>query len=258
MMHRIKSLFSILLITTISFPLQAQRNQFPDVLDLRTEVLKPRAITASVFSDLGAWHAYALPSKPENYGSFIGPLLMDMDGKWLSNSFSQLELSSDSGIIDLGSSTASLHYYPGMLVQQFETKDFKVTIQLIFVSNREAMIRTSVTNLSGSKKWISPKYKGAAFNRDISVRNTANSVSVHFNKLQQLFTLRLPANIDWQITTHDSAYLVIGQRISIGKGATTSWERMEAFILLHKKQPHHHSLISILHFKKMNNVGMVI
>lgn len=219
----------IILIATISSQLQAQREQFPDVLDLRTKVQQPRAIEASVFSDLGAWHAYALPESPADYGSFIGPLVMDMDGKWMSHSFARLLLSSDGEKIDLQTANMRMHYYPGILQQEFETKELAISLQLIFVSGREAMVRTTIRNLTHQDRTIQPVYKGAAFNHDINLQQHGQSVNVFFKKTAQQFSLRLPEKFKWLIQINDSAYTATGNKINLAKGASISWDRVEAF-----------------------------
>lgn len=228
-MQQGKIYFFILLIATISSQLQAQREQYPDVLDLRTKVQKPRAIEASVFSDMGAWHAYALPESPEDYGGFTGPLLMDMDGKWMSNSFSRLLLSSDGVEVDLQTAQSRIHYFPGMLEQEFETNELKITLQLIFVSNRKAMVRTSVENLTDQDRTIKPVYKGEAFNRDISLQQSNQSIQVLFKKAGQLFTMQLPATIKWQFQLNDTGYTASGEHIHLAKRSRISWDRVESF-----------------------------
>ncbi len=80
---------------TISLALsgqQVQRSYFTDVLDLKTVVSTPQNITTNLFSDMGAWHAYALPKNKEDYGSFIGPVVMDLEGQWLANTISKITI----------------------------------------------------------------------------------------------------------------------------------------------------------------------
>ncbi len=168
-MYRYGKYFLILLITTISAQAQAQRNQFPDVLDSAYHGAETaRLLSPSVFSDLGAWHAYALPASTKDLGGFTGPLLMDMSGKWLGNSFCKLHLSENGQQLDLSKATATLHYFPGLLEQQLELNGWKIQLQLIFLSNRQAMIQTSITNLADSNRSFTPAYSGAAFTKGAS------------------------------------------------------------------------------------------
>jgi putative isomerase len=228
-MYRFGTYIFILLIATISAQAQAQRNQFPDVLDLRTTVLKPRAIESSVFSDLGAWHAYALPAGTKDYGGFIGPLLMDMSGKWLGNSFCKLHLTENGQPLDLSKATAALHYFPGLLEQKLELNGWRILLQLIFLSNRQAMIQTSITNLSDSNRSFTPAYSGAAFSKGAGLRNAVNKIEIIFPQEKQLFRLLLPAEKKWTVITEDSSWFAVGEKVEMAKNATVSWSRIEAF-----------------------------
>lgn len=228
-MYRYGKYFLILLITTISSQAQAQRNQFPDVLDLRTTVLTPRAIEPSVFSDLGAWHAYALPAATKDHGGFTGPLLMDMSGKWLGNSFCKLHLSENGQQLDLSNATATLHYFPGLLEQQLELNGWKILLQLIFLSNRQAMIQTSITNLTDSNRSFIPAYSGAAFSKGAVMRNGFNKIEIIFPGEKQLFRLQLPTEKKWTLFSADSSWFAVGEKVEMAKHATVSWNRIEAF-----------------------------
>lgn len=138
----------------------AQRAHFPDVLNLRTEPPAGRSIEANVFSDMGAWHAYALPARPEDHGAFIGPLVMDMNGRWLSDAISRLAVWVDGKRMDLGAGASSIHYFPGLLEQSFEGKDVSVKQQLIFVSGREALLQTVIRNRSKRNLLLQVEYSG--------------------------------------------------------------------------------------------------
>ncbi|WP_220392810.1 MGH1-like glycoside hydrolase domain-containing protein [Chitinophaga lutea] len=138
----------------------AQRSRYPDVLELRTEPPAGKSITGNVFSDKGAWHAYALPLRKEDNGAFIGPLLMDMSGKWLSGSFSRLSLFENDQNIDLAAAKATATYYPGLLQQDLEVAGLVIRQQLIFVSNREALLYTGVVNKTGRARHLELRYSG--------------------------------------------------------------------------------------------------
>lgn len=137
-----------------------QRAHFPDVLQLRADPPEGKRIDQNVFSDMGAWHAYALPLQPKDYGAFVGPLVMDMNGRWLSDAVSRLAIAVDGRAKDFSSAKAGIHYYPGMLEQVFEWKDISVRQQLIFVSGRESLLQTDIRNRSGKPAQLEVKYHG--------------------------------------------------------------------------------------------------
>ncbi|MBS0030707.1 MGH1-like glycoside hydrolase domain-containing protein [Chitinophaga sp. 22321] len=123
---------------------QADRQQFADVLDIRHVVTDTAQVGVSFFSDLGAWHAYALPGQTADQGAFIGPLLMDMDGRWLSNAIAKLQVFENGK--ELLPANATQHYYPGLLEQRYELDGMKVHLQLLFSSKHTAMIHAAIIN----------------------------------------------------------------------------------------------------------------
>src|SRR5450432_1560569 len=120
-------------------PLAAQREYYPDPLDLRTRILDDTgSAEKTFFSDLGAWHAYALPREKEDYGSFIGPMMMDGGCKWLANTFQQLFLTVDGKSDDLSAALVSMHYYPGLLQQEYHLAGLRIVMRLFFASSSVA------------------------------------------------------------------------------------------------------------------------
>jgi putative isomerase len=160
-------------------PLSIGRKDFPDPLDIRAEITNPKDVNLSFFSDMGAWHAYALPKRKQDFGGFVGPLVMDLNGRWLSKSISKLRISADGEWIDLSAAKRTATYYPGMLRETLEIAGLKIVQELIFVSNREALIRSSFTNLLKTKRTFITSFSGSLLldgavaghkNHDITVR----------------------------------------------------------------------------------------
>ncbi len=152
-------LFSVLLLTVMPGAF-AQRAHFPDVLNLRTNLPQGRSIEPNVFSDMGAWHAYALPLEEADYGAFAGPLVMDMNGRWLSDAASRLSVTLNGQQINLAEGKAAIHYYPGLLEQSFDIKGLSVKQQLIFVSGREALLHTRIINRGSRPVQLQVQYSG--------------------------------------------------------------------------------------------------
>lgn len=140
----------------------AQRAHFPDVLNLRTDPPTGRSIEPNVFSDMGAWHAYALPLQPADYGAFTGPLLMDMNGRWLSDAISRLKVVADGKKMEF--TGQAIHYYPGLLEQSFASGNLFVRQRLIFVSGREALLQTDIRNRGRQPVTIKMEYSGKVKN----------------------------------------------------------------------------------------------
>jgi putative isomerase len=138
----------------------AQRMAYPDLLDLRTVIRDVRNVDRSFFSDRGAWHAYALPEDPADYGAFIGPLLMELSGTWLGNDVSRLRIFEAGSEILLSEAVASVHSYPGLLTQKFVIEDLTVGLELLFIDERTSMVQVSIRNAGPSEREIAVLWEG--------------------------------------------------------------------------------------------------
>ncbi|TWF42336.1 putative isomerase [Chitinophaga polysaccharea] len=198
---------------------QVDRQQFTDVLDIKHFVKNNADVAINFFSDMGAWHAYALPARSADYGGFIGPLLMEMNGRWLSNSIAKLHVSVQGKTWQPENGTA--HYYPGLIEQSYRLKDIRVRLRLIFTSRTTAMLQTELTNLGRkplrlhlqwegsvslpSKEWqqhgqqLSTNVNGHTFYIDYL---SAGKWNIHFTDTgyTSAKTILLPAKGHWQET----------------------------------------------------------
>ena len=76
------------------------------------------------------------------------PLVMDINGRWLANTLSKLEIRVDGRKIRFSTAAVSATYYPGLLKQEIIAQKVGITQRLIFVSKREALIETIIMNRS--------------------------------------------------------------------------------------------------------------
>lgn len=181
-----KKLFVFLLSFGLSFAsAQYSRDRFPDVLKLRYQVKQTSKIETNVFSDLGAWHAYTLPSALADYGAFIGPMVMDLKGEWLANSMSRLTVKESGKTINLSEGRAQFQYLPGLLKQEFIINELKIVLQLIFVSNREAMVQTRIQNLSARKRMLQLGWSGEVLLKNAVPEKDGNGIKVVFEEGHQ-------------------------------------------------------------------------
>ncbi len=215
---------------------QDLRKQFPDVLKLGYQVTKPRAIEANVFSDMGAWHAYTLPIAPEDKGSFIGPMVMDMSGSWLSNAIAKLSISSAGKPIELSKAKFVAHYYPGLLEQELWMDELKITLQLIFISNREAMVNTTIQNLAKQAKTLQLEWTGEVLPKTAKWQQQTNGLSIDFDqnhRFQLLFQSQKPINIERK----DNAYTAKSASFVLPAGQSYHIARKEYYELDAKGTP---------------------
>lgn len=135
---------------------QYKIQDFPNLLNVNANLTeKPygyyQVNDFTMFMDMGSWHGYGLPFRDDkdNLGSFAGPnILFEANSETiainLSDAFSKLRLEKDGKPVDLSLGKPSIVYYPGKLTQSYEFKDFKVLLELIFVTDRTALVKTQI------------------------------------------------------------------------------------------------------------------
>ena len=168
MMRIIKIFLLCLFVLKDVFVMQAfsqaySRKQFADVLKATQKIENPRHVRNTFFSDLGAWHGFSLPQEPEDYGSFIGPVVMDLDGVWVANAFAKIEVKENGLPKDLTQAQLIQHYYPGMLQQSFVIDSLEITQRLLFVTNRSSLSETRIRNLAQGKRELLLAVEGRVF-----------------------------------------------------------------------------------------------
>lgn len=124
------------------------------------------------FADLGSWHGYYLPTQNDSgkelYGGFAGPVIIAEEYPVnMSDTISKLSVTnSDTGVVyDLTTADVEFNYYPGKMIQTYDLSDFKLTLELIFGSNRSALIETKIENKTNSKLNVDLEWTGNIFNK---------------------------------------------------------------------------------------------
>lgn len=126
-------------------------DQQKNILDVFGVPQDPYDRSISSFTDLGAWHAYALPDDSSYYGGFIGPFSMAREnGVWIGRKFAQLKLMDEKGK-KLDFSRSDINQFPGWLEQNLfaRNNELKITLKLFFTSNRTVAISAELVNLTG-------------------------------------------------------------------------------------------------------------
>jgi putative isomerase len=226
MKYGILCLFSLTLTSVFG---QISRREFPDILKLAYQVKHPSAIETNVFSDLGAWHAYTLPSDQLDYGAFIGPMVMDLSGQWLANATAKLSVYESGKMVELSKASASIHYYPGLLEQELKIDDINIRLQLIFISNREAMVNTTITNLSNQTKQLQLVWTGGILLKDAKLKQENNCLNIDFN--QQCFQILFQSNEQLNFELNKESYLIKQPVLSLKARKSYSINRKERYDL---------------------------
>ncbi|MGL4570154.1 MAG: alpha-glucosidase [Clostridium sp.] len=152
------------------------------------------------FSDMGAWHGYYLPNKEATniYGGFAGPVIIGEEYPVnMSDTISKIIVrngDTDKAYDLTKAKKISFDYYPGKLVQKYEMEDFNLNMELIFASNRSALIRTEIENKTDKELNLGIEWTGSIFgeytsgNKSMdlkqSLKATKDGVQVNFSDLR--------------------------------------------------------------------------
>ncbi len=198
------------------------QHQYANVLDISGIPQEQFQLAPFGFSDLGAWHGYALPPQDSTsyYGGFIGPLTMKMRGQWLSKSFYQLHLEEDGKAIDLTKADAKMFYYPGKLEQLLTVKNWKIEMELIFISNRSALLRTHVTNIGNKERTVRLSWSGKLFPKGLKLSALTHAIQVDFANSDEQFFLYIDDNVQIEIAKDQQSYRMKSQYAKRGNEHT--------------------------------------
>lgn len=179
-------------------------DKFPDLLDLHgiPDTAQPSDDNnpISVFADLGAWHAYALPDSktPATFGGFSGPLYIAEEYPWwLGKAFSRLTVTdTETGeVLDLGADPKpKLTGYPGRLRQSFAVDKISVTLELRYASNRTAFVRLGLANTGHRARKLRLSWSGDLLRHETepirsapSLAATGSGVAVGFTQVRKVW-----------------------------------------------------------------------
>ncbi|MUP16420.1 glycoside hydrolase [Ancylomarina euxinus] len=186
------------------------------------------------FSDMGAWHGYALPDMDSTsyYGGFSGPLCMKMWGQWVSKNLCQLELTDASSMtaIDLSKAKAELTYKPGKLEQTLDLEQLSIKLSLIFVSDRSALIQTDITNKSDKNQSLYVGWKGEIFPKGITLCKSEKGLQIDFEEGDEFFLMHNDSNKSIQISPNKHSYqMILTDKREIAAGETLSVNLLHSY-----------------------------
>ncbi len=232
-MHSAKNLlmlFGFILATSMVFvaqPCSAAGSQlpsrFPNLLDPSASPLGANPGNRNpfnTFTDLGAWHGYALPdpSDPGTFGSFVGPLYILRWPWYMGRAFNAIEITDvDSGeLIDLAEcEPEELVWYPGAMRQSYAVDDLRIQMELCFVTNRTSLVRTSIVNHSDRARrlrlsWTGTlmRYYKAPYRDAVSLSPQRDGIAVVFASIPgyssgaERFAIRYPFEVEASVDGH--------------------------------------------------------
>ncbi|WP_281615025.1 trehalase family glycosidase [Flammeovirga sp. SubArs3] len=160
------------------------RFSYPNVLNLKGNIINPNQEGVSSFSDLGTWHSFSLVDEKTSTkkGAFVGPFLMrQQESIWLSPSLVGLTIKDVQADQLLDLSKASLKentFYPGVLKQSFAIDKLDIVLYLFNINQRSSMITAEITN-NGKAKEFQLGFSGSVFNNfSEGLRKTAHGLEI--------------------------------------------------------------------------------
>ncbi|MHC2990628.1 hypothetical protein OB13_03150 [Pontibacter sp. HJ8] len=174
---------------------------YPNVLALQEAPATAKVMGKSglsAFSDLGAWHAYSLPT--HFTGGFTGPFLMtQQNGVWASPSLANLYFSNAATGKPLALDSAAFEavYLPGKLVQTYTGKELDLKMELIFISSRSALVQVQLTNKTGAD--LQAGWRGTTWLPDSHFKATDKGVRLEQKKENTIVRLWVPETVKVQV-----------------------------------------------------------
>lgn len=198
-----------LLLPSVTNALPFKQSQFPNALELRSSLTQTNVsnTSAALFSDMGAWQAYSLPTRVEEYGGFNGPALFNKRGVVLSESVAKLSFTVNSKPFLFENAKAT--YYPGKAVMEYNSDNVNLKQSLIFTDHRTALVQTLITNNSDVP--ITVKWGWAGIMKaKTTLSSSANQIRININNGIYIIDFNDP--MPYNIELSDNSYTANSSR----------------------------------------------
>ena len=202
------------------------QTDFPDILKVKGIPSDPLDLSVYSFSDLGAWHSFALPGDEdkEYYGSVIGPFLMTQaNGVWQGRNLLKLSLTDleTNQSLDLAESgVVNINYLPGKLTQRYHMEDLEVSLELIFISSRSALIQSTVSNIGEEDRDLEIGWSGASWIEGSNLSSEPGVIITSFEESAERSVLQFDRAADIEIS--DTIYKIKSYRYGLSPGESLS------------------------------------
>lgn len=166
--------------------------------------------------DNGAWHGFLLPESTNNYAAFSGPMIIAQEySVFLSDQLEQLQLLdlSNQQVINLSEAEIDNYSLPGALFLNYRFSSFSLNLTLHFISNRTALITTTIYNHSENTLDLQLTWTGKLLTQwdqkntikqvlpqwSPKISSTINNITFSFESVQSTWDMLLTDNAQYQI-----------------------------------------------------------
>ncbi len=208
MIYNKRTLLLIFSFSFISFSCVQEKLSFINVINLNNSPNSPKDEGLNVFFDLGSWMGFSLSDEETNTG-FSGPYILGLEhGIWSSNNFASIDLISENGnslLTNLNYSEQK--YFPGKLENQLHFENIELISNLIFTSDRSAIISSKITNNGNQNLKFSPQWKGEIFDEIGDLIKNDTTLITLLDKNQKIFLRPINDN-EFNILTDANKYVI--------------------------------------------------
>ena len=209
-----QTLLFILLLFFAAVSCKKSTAPFSNVIDLKNSPSCSKDDGLNVFFDLGSWMGFSLSDEETNTG-FSGPYILGLEhGIWSSNNFTSIDLISENGNSLLTNLNYSKQkYFPGKLENQLHFEDielgngFSIISNLIFTSDKSAIISSKIINNGMWNMNFTPQWKGEIFDEIGNLINNDTVLITLLDKNQKIFVRPINDN-EFNILTDSNKYVI--------------------------------------------------
>lgn len=182
---------------------QYSREDYSNVLNLQYTMPASKSYQkdATLFSDMGAWHAYSLPADSSENTGFSGPVLFNQNGLILSSALTQTMVIVNGNRTSFKNSKSA--YLPGMAMLTQYSDEIKLQQSIIFTDKRSSLQETIVKNMSGKSVNVQVEFFGNVRLAD-KMSNKGNSIELKLN--DGIFRIDFPDSDEVEISIDDKTY----------------------------------------------------
>lgn len=230
--------------------------QYADILDLHGVPTAAYPGNAdddnpiTVLADLGAWHAYALPTAEDTtaHGGFTGPLHLAQEYPWwLSSGFSRIELREHGQLLPLSAGAPPrLTALPGRLRQSYDLgAGLTLRLDLCFAGNRSALVRAGLANTGNAARTLDVSWNGTLLRPTDQPQHaapalgaTSTGVAVDFARVREVWDYLTDGTERFEIThasevrttvDGDSYRTALGAPLTLAPGRAGSLDWVETY-----------------------------
>ncbi|CAL2102090.1 Glycoside hydrolase, family GH63 lipoprotein precursor [Tenacibaculum sp. 190130A14a] len=175
-----------------------------------------------MYSDQGAWFAYAFPSSINNIG-FSGPFLMtQQNGVWSSENLAMLKVKDQQWTQHTTTS------YNSHLEQIYNSKNLQLTQKLVFSSGHTAFIQSEIKNISREDVSVDYYWENKPLLADdLTLSSSEKEIKITSKKSNAIGYLKFPNNI---ISCNNNLYQTDSKQINLAPNESKTVTISQTFI----------------------------